>query len=350
VVINKRLVVVLVGFMLLASGCWHDVGSFGEAGQPDRASRVLDINDRDDLVGWALVPGTYNLVHAFIWNPEAGGEMIDLTPLERRETRARAVNRLGIVTGTIDESGPPARRAPSFAFVWWAFTGLDVLPLPAGAYGAQALDINDQGTVLVVGVNETGAWQGSYLWDPGGRTYTSIPSATPGMATRPEALDEHGGVVGSASFPSGDPRDGSAVLWEPGTLTLRALPHAPGTNYTAFDRNGHGMIVGRAHASAGLIAVYWPSADAAPIELAGRDARAVNDAGQIVGCRETNLRTPDWPFTAVMWEPARGRATDLGDKGHGSCAEAVNGSGRSAGFLGDRHEQYAGAWWDPPPP
>src|SRR5690606_35914378 len=120
----------------------HDIGVFDAPGAPSRAGRAEDINDRGDIVGWAVLPDDWT-PHAFIMNPDVGPELIDLTPTIPGGTIAEAVNRYGIVAGTITgtrngSTGPGAR-----AFTWWGFTGLSVLPNPPGAAAARAVDIND---------------------------------------------------------------------------------------------------------------------------------------------------------------------------------------------------------------
>jgi uncharacterized membrane protein len=341
-----RLIAALVVVVVLTSGCLHDIGAFDAPGQPNRAGRAEDINDRGDIVGWAVLPDDWT-PHAFIMNPDVSTQLVDLTPLETGGSRADAVNSLGIVAGTITgtRNASPGRGAKPF--VWWGLTGLDVLPLPPGAAAARSVDINDAGTVLVVGLMEDGYnWQGSYLWSPHTRTYTALPSPSPGRLTSPAALDERGGVVGWGYV---DDTGNRALAWDPVTLEVHVLPGDRGSR--AYDRNERGVIVGEAGSHDERAAVYWPDASSRPIELPGVEARAINDAGQIVGSRATGATTPNWPYMAMLWEPLRGRTTELGDKsGRGSFPEGINASGRSVGVAADLSELDTAVWWDPPPP
>lgn len=334
---------------------FHGVGSLAGAGTQSEAT---DINDRGVVVGASAVPGT-QATHAFVMNPDAGGgRLTDITPSEARSTRAEAVNRFGVVAGTL--GSVPGAGLPE-PFVWRSRTGLEVLPLPPGAAGAQAVDINDAGTVLVVGTDSTGVGLpvGSYLWDPAARTYTALPTTGPsgtGPVPIARTLNERGGVAGGLVSPVSEQAwQHTATVWEPGTLVPHTLSSGGTTDAFATDRNEKGMIVGwRTNApGAAPTAVYWPSADAPPVELPGRVAFEVNDRGQIVGIRAFPTSSA-FPFTAVMWEPGRGsrlRTTDLGDEGLGSYVNAVNSSGRSAGYVvaaGGQTPYNAGGWWNPP--
>ncbi|MFJ3232914.1 hypothetical protein [Streptomyces sp. NPDC086787] len=364
------------------AGLLHDIGSIGGPGTPSEAT---DINDRGDVVGVTSLPGT-SVSHAFVMNPRVrGGRPIDITPSESRSSRAEAVNGSGVVVGTLGMGiatamaglrATPHTLAPGIAasalgrassagggpllqpFVWRPHGGLDALPLPPGAEGARAVDINDRGTVLVVGTNATGTGLpvGSYLWDPDCRTYTRIPptdSSPTGPVALAHKLDARGGVMGGLVTEVGPQAwQHTSAVWEPGTLTTHRLPAGGASDTYATDRNEKGLIVGwRMDTSGGLTtAVYWPHPDAAPVALPGRVAFKVNNTGQIVGIRDF----PDssvFPFTAVMWEPARGRTTALGDKNLGSYVLAINTTGQSAGYAltpGETTPHNTATWWDTP--
>jgi uncharacterized membrane protein len=349
-----------------AVSLFHDVGSIAGPGAPSEAT---DINDRGDVVGITSLPGT-QVTHAFIMNPQVnGGRLTDIMPSESRSSLAEAVNRLGIVAGTLGVGlvagtlGPPEIVSPPVEpFVWGPLTGLDILPLPPGASAAQAVDINDEGRVLVVGTGVTGVGLprglpvGSYLWDPASRTYTPLPPPDQSV-TRPiplgHTLDEHGGVAGGLVTQVGEQTwQHTAVVWEPGTLVPYQLTGG-GADSFANNRNENGLIVGwRNDAPGGSpTAVYWPAPDALPVDLPGRAAFKVNDAGQIVGIGAFPASSV-FPFTAVIWEPGRGRTADLGDKNLGSYVLAVNASGQSVGHAvvaGEGGHYKTACWWDSPP-
>jgi probable HAF family extracellular repeat protein len=343
--VTRTRAVLFAFVVLMATGCWHDVGALDET-YPQ--ATAYGINDRGDVVGWSAMGASG---HAFVRNIN-GGDMVDLTPnlSEDQGSSASAVNKDGIVVGTINRPDPASHfRAP---FTWWAFTGLDVLPLPEGTTDAEAVDIDDRGFVLVVGYTTRPTDEGrtaSFVWDPGRRAYTPLPPATPGGTAVGFRFDGRGGVVGSASVPIPDGRViPTAAVWAPGTLAVRTLPHTKPRS-EVFDVNKNGMLVGyQTDYDYTKVAVYWPSADALPVELPGEEANAVNDAGQIVGRRVSN--PAEGYRAAVLWEPGRGRTTDLGDKAGGSEAHDINASGRSVGYTAEPGNRRSAVWWDPPAP
>ncbi|MDT9691915.1 hypothetical protein Q5762_27010 [Streptomyces sp. P9(2023)] len=140
--------------------------------------------------------------------------------------------------------------------------------------------------------------------------------------------DEHGGVAGGLVSPAGEQVwHHTATVWEHGTLVPHTLASGRGSGTFATDRNENGMVVGWRMNAPGTAptAVYWPSADAAPVGLPGQVAFEANARGRIVGIRPVPGSTA-FPFTAVMWEPARdGRVltTELGDESLGSYVNAL---------------------------
>jgi len=131
-----------------AYGQFHGIGSLAGPGAPSEAN---DINDRGDIVGSTALPGT-SVSHAFIMNPKTrGGRLVDLTPSEARSSKALAVNRSGMVAGTLGLgltptqssaraatlTTPPAGSArgsqPLLEPFVWGPRGLEILPLPPGA-------------------------------------------------------------------------------------------------------------------------------------------------------------------------------------------------------------------------
>ncbi|MFJ6666539.1 hypothetical protein [Streptomyces sp. NPDC091383] len=358
----------------------HDLGSLAGAGA---ASEATGLNDRGDVVGATALPGG-TLSHAFVMNPRVnGGRLRDLTPSLERDSRAQAVNRYGVVAGTIGmgvtpsaaavataalRTAPPERAAhrlagarPPLPFVWHPRTGLEVLPPPPGAYGGQVSDIDDRGTVLVVGTNDVpdpnvpGANYpvGSFLWDPARRAYTALTvpdPSVPGIVALANRLTGCGGVAGGVIHPlEGGAWQHTAVVWGADRLRPRALATGGYTDAFATAGNSFGLLTGwRMNAPGGMSnAVYWPHPAADPVELGGRVAFGVNERGQIAGVRDLP-GSPGFPFASVVWEPARGRTTPLGDFGQGSYVYAVDAAGRSAGFAvakgGAPHN--TGVWWE----
>lgn len=363
------------------AGHLHEIGSLGGPGMPSEAT---DINDRGDVVGATALPGTQTS-HAFIMNPRVqGGRLVDLTPSEPRSSRAEAVNRFGVVTGTLGMGVTPSAGLSATAhtlvggaavpavggnvrqqpFVWSPRTGVDILPLPPGSANAQASDINDRGMVLVIGTNDIpdpnvpGAYfpVGSFLWDPAERTYAELPlpalSADAALVLA-SSLDQRGGAAGGVVTRITDQFwQHTAVVWDPHTLAPHVLSSGGVTDSFALDRNDNGMTVGwRMNVPSGSSsAVYWPSRDSAPVPLDGRVALEVNERDQIVGVRDGASSAP-LPFAAVLWEPGRDRTTELDDHNLGAYAVAVNSSGASAGYAvvatSDNRHYNTAVWWGP---
>jgi uncharacterized membrane protein len=327
--------------VIVATGCWHDVGSLSA---PVGRGPAYGINTRGDVVGYS--PASSGSVHAVIRNIRDGGHMVDITPhlALGENSSARSINELGMVAGSIYRDGT------STPFFWWplAEPQLNVLPVPPGMVEAEGIDVDEKGNVLVVG--STGyPHHASFIWNPGAQTYTPVPPAMPGGFVVGHRFDDHGGVVGWAGTRNDNGSTSeSAAVWDPGTLAVHVLPKTTTDVSWAWDRNAGGMIVGfQERADGSSVAVYWPSPTAQPVELPGTVASAVNNAGQIVGYR-TN--PADGKSLAVMWEPGRPRTTDLGDKPGGSVPFDVNEAGETAGWSMDAEGNYTPVWWDAPAP
>jgi uncharacterized membrane protein len=331
-------------------------------GGPGTACQAADINDRGDVVGMTSIPGS-QATHAYIMNPDvAGGRLTDLTPSDPRNSQAEGINGSGVVVGAIGPSADGGQLMQPF--IWEKHTGLGILPLPPGSACAVALDINDAGEVLVVGMTDTpdplapgmNLPVGSFLWHPVGRGYTPLPLPDP-SATGPIALarglDERGSPVGGVVTQVDEKTwHHTAVVWEAGPLTPHELSTGGGSDAYALSRGENGLIVGWRMAEPGTpsIAVLWPALDAPPVELPGRVAFKSNADGQIVGIRDVPGASK-FPFTAVMWEPDQRRTTTLGDEGLGSYVFSLNASGRSAGYFvtaGEAGSCNNACWWDSP--
>jgi probable HAF family extracellular repeat protein len=117
-------------------------------------SHARDINDAGQVVGWADISPLGGPLHAFITGPDGMG-MRDLGTLGGHYSLAFGINDAGQVVGESDFS--LASEEHPHAFV----TGLDgegmtdlnsLVDLPEGMILTKALDINNNGQVLVTGV------------------------------------------------------------------------------------------------------------------------------------------------------------------------------------------------------
>ena len=114
-----------------------------------------------------------------------------------------------------------------------------------------SLDLNERGQVVGAFLNPRGA----FLWDNG--ELTNLGFLPGGTASVPQALNEHGQVVGNGNSPTGS----RAILWDKGTLRdLGTLPGALG-QFPFSGANGvnnSGTIVGLSgHPSGFDRAVLW---------------------------------------------------------------------------------------------
>lgn len=142
------------------------------------------------------------------------------------------------------------------------------------------------------------------------------------------------------------------MLWKPGSLTVQELPNGGAADTYATGRNRDNLVVGWQIQGPGSpnTAIYWPSPSRKPVVLPGRVAFAVNDEAQIAGIRDFAGSTA-FPFSGVLWDPARKRTHVLGDNGQGSYVVALNASGRSAGYaLATANEKTynTAGWWEAP--
>jgi probable HAF family extracellular repeat protein len=149
---------------LWQKGKLHDLGTLGG----DNGTAVW-INDQGDVVGEADVAGN-QASHAFLWRK---GVMTDLGTLGDN-SRAKAVNSRSQVVGHYYITGrtePPFRHA----FIWEGGGPMvdlnDLIPSGSSLELVDALDINERGEILGVGVPDR------CYPDFCGHTYLLIPCA-----------------------------------------------------------------------------------------------------------------------------------------------------------------------------
>jgi probable HAF family extracellular repeat protein len=148
------------------------------------------------------------------------------------------------------------------------------------------------------------------------------------------ALNEVGQVVGSADLASGSPR---AFLWQDGVM--RDLGTLGGDYSVAYDINEGGQVVGTASLASGARhAFLWENGVMHDLGALPRQnisaARAINDAGQVVGYSrrlESDLKSS----TGVIWTAAGVRAltNDVRDRAPWSITDArdINNRGQIIG-------------------
>ena len=258
-------------------------------------SAALDINERNEIVGWVSAPGV--LARAIRWNPDGSTTLLGPPPASVSE--GTAINNRGYSTGynTVANGDIHAH-----ATIWdRAGAQTDLGPFDGGdGFG---LRINERNEVAGVFNYATGRTEG-FFWSRD--TGTVRIDAGPGYALGD--LNNRSEIVGSAGI-GGRPR---GFYW-----TLRRgvvpLPLGLATVSQAYDINDRGEIVGAIAAAEGAPwrAALWPSYTAVPIDLntqlyrtpAGLELRAawrINERGDLLADSNAGL---------VLLRPGR-RGTD----------------------------------------
>jgi len=109
-------------------------------------------------------------------------------------------------------------------------------------------------------------------------SYTLAPLGTPGVSSfTPTAINNLGQIVGYQAIEGGE----SAVVFQNGSLTT--LPNATGYSFgRAYDINDFGQIVGDSYTGSGSVGFLYSNGSLTNVGNS-RTARAINNAGQIVG-------------------------------------------------------------------
>jgi probable HAF family extracellular repeat protein len=307
----------------------------------DASSAAFGLNSGGQVTGYSGADANTN--RAFLWSPGSG--MAALGTLGGTVGRGNAVNSSGTVVG--NASNASGQTMP-FRTVAGAMQGLTPL---AGASNAGATGIASNGTTVGFS-NGTSLGLRAVLWDPSG-AITNLGLLTGGSTSRAYGVNDNGLVVGYSTATDGT----RAFAWTQagGMQNLGTLQD--GTFSYAYGVNNAGQIVGWSDNAAGNRGVLWTSASATAQELAplagdtasiayginiagvavgqsklgsaGRavlwnggtvidlnsylpagsgwvltDARAINDAGQIVGLATYGGQTYGYLLTRDIPEPA----------------------------------------------
>jgi probable HAF family extracellular repeat protein len=209
-------------------GVVSDLGGLG-----GNYAAALSINDADQIVGYATLPGEAE-VRAFIFQ---NGVMAPIAPFPgTTESYAYDISNTGFVAGTC-VAGSPAKP-----FVWRAGASL-ALPIPAWSRTGAANAVNDTG--VAVGAWEANQFTGAFvacLWS--GAQRVDLPNLG-GPVPYAVALDINGSgqIVGTSYAPTGY----SGFLYQAGHMyDLRALTVDPVEITSAHAVNNLGQIAASA--------------------------------------------------------------------------------------------------------
>jgi probable HAF family extracellular repeat protein len=221
-----------------------EIVNLGTLGGPE-ASVANDINERDQVVGFADAPGR----HAYLWTSHDG--MMDLGTIPGQphdRTEAMSINDRTQVVGFSFVEGTPR------AFLWTERSGMTELPRLPGKQSAFAHAINNRGDVV--------GWSGN--------------------STDADEQD----AIGEMRCPLGDYQ---AVLWSK-SGDARPLGTLGGPASSAYNINERGQVVGWSYTTSGACHAFLWTEKGGMVDLGtlpdSEDwswALGINNSGQIVG-------------------------------------------------------------------
>lgn len=260
------------------------------------------------------------ITRPFLWQ---GGRVETLPPGNGSVVVASAINNAGLVVGSAD-----AVSAKQWHPLFWRSGVLQDLGYrtiePAGV-AVGLFDVNEQ-EQAVGGTGHAFLRSGDVTTDLG---------TLGGPSSVAYALNELGQVVGSADLPSGSAR---AFLWQQGVM--QDLGTLGGDYSVAYDVNESGQVVGTSSLASGARhAFLWENGVMRDLGTLSRQnisaARAINDAGQIVGYSR-RLESDLGSSIGVIWTGSAPHALtgDVRDRSPWSITDArdINNRGQIVGM------------------
>lgn len=343
---TRRLVLEPLEDRLCPSSTVLDLGTLGATYTSSSASAV---NESGQVVGQAFTADGVN--RAFLWQ---NGTMTDLGTLGGLRSGAGDINDSGQIVG----GSFPAGATTSHAFLWQNGIMTDLGTLGGDSSGAAA--INNHGQIVGHSKTASGGF-GSFVWENGIMyDLDALIPANSGWVTQALYgidINDNGQIAGTGLF-NGEQRafliSDSDAIFANGGLTITNLGTLVGGYSSAADMNSLGQVVGTSYAGAANAgnshAVRYSGGVVTDLKtLVGNPtigdnssvARAINDAGQIVGYSSTTT----WNVRhAFLWQ--NGKMTDLNKQlPRGSAwvlefANDINGTGQIVGegtIGGQRH-------------
>ena len=197
--------------------------------------------------------------------------------------------------------------------------------------------LTDLGPTLAYGINNAGQivlMSSTKAYIVQGETRIDIGSLGAGVIAA-NAMSDSGQVVGISYLPN---YLAHAFLWQDGIMIdLGALSDSSRSEAKAI--NNAGQIVGWSESDEGTRAFLWENGKMISLGTLGgnySEARGINDKGQVVGFSQNSLGETH----AFIWQD--GRMTDLDplDPTRPSMAYSINNQGQTVGSLG-----YIAAIW-----
>jgi uncharacterized membrane protein len=204
-------------------------------------SAAVDINDRGEIVGEAVLPSDPFSLVAFRFSPRRGLEF--LPPLSGKDARVFALSANGLVVGLSGTSqfvGQPT--------IWSASNVPTALATMAGAYSVQPVSVNSKGVVVGWSYDGTSVFQ-PLVWPvPGRFEILRLPVGT--TSALAGSIDELGRIYGSTT----EQNSAVPIVWGPGGRP-RILPQAPTTSDAVpHGSSGCGKLAG---ATTAVVRQQW---------------------------------------------------------------------------------------------
>jgi probable HAF family extracellular repeat protein len=264
---------------------WNGTAVTNLGGVGPLSSAALGISSTGVVVGYKANPGTGATAQAARWE---NGQLSYLQlPSGYVGSFARDANANNQIAGWLVVPNGDARGT------MWTDGQAATLPNTGGLGSYWAFAINQQGHVIGRRTAASGATQ-AVIWKAG--VLTTLPDLGGNYAS-PTRINDAGMITGGV-YVMVTPTEAELrpVVWTGPTHQITEIASFPGGLFsTAEDINVSGQIVGKVdiNLEGGSLALIWPSAGSAPINLntlipRGSDwilqrATAVNDAGMIVG-------------------------------------------------------------------
>ena len=317
-VLAGLLAAVLVAPGASAAVCVHSVYTISELpGLGGPVTQAVAIAENGEVAGWGLDSAWVS--HALRWS---SGQV---TSLSSATSTGSGISSNGVVAGS--QSG----RRGSTANTWSPAT---TLRAPRGSIGAQASDVNDNGLAVGWSANSIGDTV-AVRWDGTRATILAAGAGAPSISLA-FAVNDAGTIVGRGDFATAPFR--RALSWSGTSMTtLKSLGDGV-DSATAISQSGLITGAGLSPVDAKFHAVVWSGATVTDLGLFGSaptQGYGVNSCGTVVG--EAVVSVVDEITEAVIWQGG-GQAVALEallPAAHGwdlHIARAVNDAGQIVGY------------------
>lgn len=265
---------------------WHPESGLREITVPDATLTPTALNDRGQVAGYSIRPGTGEGTRPFVWDPVLGLKVFRMSS-DLHSGEAMALNNRGQIAG----SGGARGQNSHLIFGLARGVAIDLQPEQRGHSYGQA--INNAGHVA--GSSTDPGRMTAILIGPHGRVQKLGSLAEPAEESEAFGLNDNGQVVGKAEVGNRP----HAFIWSEATgmVDLGQTPNSSGWS-TAHDINTHGQVVGGRGDPTFSVTYYWDAehggidlndrldpADplrACTVIIAPSGLARINDLGQII--------------------------------------------------------------------